>query len=96
MVVLDEPNANLDGEGDAALARAVKGVRARGGIAIIVAHRPAALASVDLVMTFANGQIQAFGPKDEILRKALASQNPPSNVVTQPVHDMRMTADSRS
>lgn len=96
MVVLDEPNANLDGEGDAALARAIKGVRARGGIAIIVAHRPAALASVDLVMTFNNGQIQAFGPKDEILRKALASQNSSSNVVTQPVHEMRMTADARS
>lgn len=96
MVVLDEPNANLDGEGDAALARAIKGVRARGGIAIIVAHRPAALASVDFVMTFNNGQIQAFGPKDEILRKALASQNSSSNVVTQPVHEMRMTADARS
>lgn len=96
MVVLDEPNANLDGEGDAALARAIKGVRARGGIAIIVAHRPAALASVDLVMTFNNGQIQAFGPKDEILRKALASQNSSFNVVTQPVHEMRMTADARS
>ncbi len=96
MVVLDEPNANLDGEGDAALARAIKGVRARGGIAIIVAHRPAALASVDLVMTFNNGQIQAFGPKDEILRKALASQNSSSNVVAQPVHEMRMTADARS
>ena len=96
MVVLDEPNANLDGEGDAALARAIKGVRARGGIAIIVAHRPAALASVDLVMTFNNGQIQAFGPKDEIPRKALASQNSSFNVVTQPVHEMRMTADARS
>lgn len=95
MVVLDEPNANLDAEGDAALTHAIKGVRERGGIAIIVAHRPAALASVDLAMTFANGQIQAFGAKDEILRKALASQNP-HNVVTQPVHEVRMTADARS
>ncbi|SEI21136.1 type I secretion system permease/ATPase [Tardiphaga sp. OK245] len=96
MVVLDEPNANLDVEGDAALTQAIKGVRERGGIAIIVAHRPAALAGVDLVMTLANGQVQAFGPKDEVLRKALASQHPANQVASQPVHEVRMTADGRS
>lgn len=97
LVVLDEPNASLDAEGDAALTQAIKGVRERGGIAVIVAHRPAALAGVDLVMTLANGQVQAFGPKDEVLRKALASQYP--NQVTpapQAVPDIRMTADARS
>ena len=96
MVVLDEPNASLDAEGDAALTQAIRGVRERGGIAIIVAHRPAALASVDLVMTLANGQIQAFGPKDEVLRKALASQYPASQVPPQPVHDVRVAADGRA
>jgi ATP-binding cassette subfamily C protein len=95
MVVLDEPNASLDAEGDAALTQAIKGVRERGGIAIIVAHRPAALAGVDLVMTLANGQIQAFGPKDEVLRKTLAAQNSTSQVPPQPVHEVRMTADGR-
>lgn len=95
MIVLDEPNASLDAEGDAALTYAIKGVRERGGIVVIVAHRPAALASVDLVMTFANGQVQAFGPKEEVLRKALASQMPMAPA-GPPVHEVRMTADGRS
>ena len=47
LVVLDEPNANLDGEGESALTQAMLGVRARGGIVVVVAHRPSALAAVD-------------------------------------------------
>lgn len=67
LVVLDEPNSNLDAEGEASLTKALIGVRARGGIAIVVAHRPSALAAADKVLIIANGQLQAFGPKDEIL-----------------------------
>ena len=69
LVVLDEPNSNLDAEGDEALTQAIRSVRARGGIAIIVAHRPSALAAVDLVMVMAQGKAQLFGPKDEVLGK---------------------------
>jgi ATP-binding cassette subfamily C protein len=69
LVVLDEPNSNLDADGDAALSRAIIGVRERGGVAVIVTHRPSALAAVDKVLVLANGQMQAFGPKDEVLRK---------------------------
>ena len=47
LVVLDEPNSNLDAEGDEALSRAIMGVRARGGIVVVVAHRPSAIAGVD-------------------------------------------------
>ncbi len=67
MVVLDEPNSNLDGEGEAALTVAIQGVRARGGIAVVIAHRPSALVAVDLVAVIQNGRLAAFGPKDEIL-----------------------------
>ncbi len=67
MVVLDEPNSNLDAEGEAALTVALEGVRDRGGIAIVVAHRPSALAAADTVMIVAGGRIQAFGPKKDIL-----------------------------
>ncbi|WP_184357846.1 type I secretion system permease/ATPase [Rhizobium sp. BK602] len=67
LVVLDEPNSNLDSEGEASLTKALAGVRARGGIAVVVAHRPSALAAADKVLIIANGQLQAFGPKDEIL-----------------------------
>ncbi len=71
LVVLDEPNANLDAEGEHALTRAILGIRARGGICIVVAHRPSALAAVDLVLMMADGRAQAFGPKDEVLKRVL-------------------------
>jgi ATP-binding cassette subfamily C protein len=67
LVVLDEPNSNLDAEGEEALTNAILGVRARGGIVIIVAHRPSALAAVDRVLVMMRGAQHAFGPKDEIL-----------------------------
>ncbi|MGR9503743.1 type I secretion system permease/ATPase [Rhizobium leguminosarum] len=84
LVVLDEPNSNLDAEGEAALTRAVLGIRARGGVAIVIAHRPSALAGVDLVLILANGQAQAFGPKDEVLKKVM----PPPAAVSTPVRLM--------
>lgn len=68
LVVLDEPNANLDSDGEAALKEAILGIRARGGIAIVVAHRPSALAAVDLVGVVQNGRLKAFGPKEEVLK----------------------------
>ncbi|MBB3289337.1 MULTISPECIES: type I secretion system permease/ATPase [unclassified Rhizobium] len=67
LVVLDEPNSNLDAEGEAALTEALAGVRKRGAIAIVIAHRPSALAAADTVMIVAGGQVQAFGPKKDIL-----------------------------
>ena len=72
LVVLDEPNSNLDAEGEQALTQAILGVRARGGIAIVVAHRPSALAGVDQVLVMAEGKAQAFGPKDEVLKSSPA------------------------
>lgn len=71
LVILDEPNANLDATGDAALAAAVQAIRARGGIVILIAHRPAALSSVNKVLVMANGQARAFGPRDEVLKSVL-------------------------
>ena len=71
LVVLDEPNSNLDSEGEAALTGAVAGVRNRGGIVIVVAHRPSALSVVDVVLVMAKGRAAKFGPKDEVLSKVL-------------------------
>jgi ATP-binding cassette subfamily C protein len=75
LVVLDEPNSNLDSEGDQALTRAIMGVRARNGIVVIVAHRPTVMAAVDLVAVVAEGRLQGIGPRDEIMAK-LAALNP--------------------
>ncbi len=71
LVVLDEPNSNLDPEGEEALTRAILSVKARRGIAIVIAHRPSALAAVDQVMVIAQGRSQAIGPKDEVLAKVM-------------------------
>lgn len=83
LVLLDEPNSNLDSEGEDSLAKALLRVRQRGGIAIVVAHRPSALANLDLVLVMANGRVQAFGPKNQILAQvARPSHNtPPLKVV---------------
>ena len=72
LIVLDEPNANLDNDGEIALLKTVRDLKARGAIVIIVAHRPSALAACDKVLFLANGAQQAFGPRDEILQKVLA------------------------
>lgn len=77
IVVLDEPNSNLDSEGDEALGRAIFGIRERGGIVIVVAHRPSAIAGVDYVLVMNAGKQQAFGPKDEVLSKVLARPSLP-------------------
>ena len=75
-MVLDEPNSNLDAEGEEALTNAILAVRARGGIVIIVAHRPSALAAVDHVLVMARGCQQAFGPKDEMLARLTRRESP--------------------
>ncbi len=71
LIVLDEPNSNLDAPGEEALTNAIKGVRQRGGIVVIIAHRPSAIAAVDKVLLMAEGTQKAFGPKDDVLRSAL-------------------------
>jgi PrtD family type I secretion system ABC transporter len=69
LVVLDEPNSNLDAEGDEALTRAILALRARGAITVVVAHRPSAIAGVDYILIMAKGRQQQFGPKEEILTR---------------------------
>ncbi|VIO72623.1 Type I secretion system ATP-binding protein PrsD [Bradyrhizobium ivorense] len=69
LVVLDEPNSNLDAEGDQALTQAIESVRARGGIVIVVAHRTSALAAVDQLLVMGEGRVQAFGPKHALLAR---------------------------
>jgi len=84
LVVLDEPNSNLDTEGQAALAQAILGVRRRGGIAVVITHLSSALATLDTVLVMGKGRIQAFGPKAEILPKVLrptVAAPPPLKVV---------------
>ena len=84
VVVLDEPNSNLDAEGDEALTNAVLSVRARGGIIVIIAHRPSAIAGVDLLLVMNQGRQQAFGPKDAIMAKLLKPTAVPAPIKAVP------------
>jgi ATP-binding cassette subfamily C protein len=81
LVVLDEPNSNLDAEGDDALTRAILDVRARNGIVIVIAHRPSAIAGVDLLLVMNNGKQAAFGTKEETLAKLQRPHPSPLKVV---------------
>jgi len=84
LVVLDEPNSNLDTKGDASLTKAIKSVRERGGIAIVIAHRPSALAAVDRLMVMSAGRVAILGPKDEVMRSLMRPAGaPPEQVGTQ-------------
>ncbi len=71
-IVLDEPQSNLDAEGENALLSAIEGVKARGGIVIVISHRPSTLTGCDKVLVLGNGGQQAYGPRDEVLQKVLS------------------------
>ena len=72
LIVLDEPNSNLDTEGEAALQQAIVGLKKRGAIVILVSHRTSALSACDMALYVAAGKQQKFGPRDDVLRQVLA------------------------
>jgi ABC-type protease/lipase transport system fused ATPase/permease subunit len=76
LVVLDEPNSNLDNEGEGALRQAIVNLKARGAIVALIAHRPSVLSICDHLLVLANGQQQEFGPRDDVLRKITARPAP--------------------
>lgn len=75
LVILDEPNANLDADGDALLSRAISRVREQGAIVIIIAHRPSAIASVDQLLMIRDGRQVDFGPKQSVLERMTKNFN---------------------
>ena len=83
IVVLDEPNSNLDNIGSEALNVAIRGIKARNGAVMIMAHRPAAIQECDMLMVLDKGVVTAFGPRDEVLRNSVKNHatitNAPKN-----------------
>jgi ATP-binding cassette, subfamily C, bacterial PrsD len=73
LVVMDEPNANLDNEGEAALVQAITRLRRAGCIVVVMAHRQSVLTAVNRVLVLNGGRQIAFGPPNEVLRTARAS-----------------------
>jgi ATP-binding cassette subfamily C protein len=69
LLILDEPNSNLDNEGSLALNAAIRALKDRGGSALIMAHRPAAIQECDTLLMLEDGTRRAFGPRDQVLRE---------------------------
>ncbi|MGE5548537.1 MAG: type I secretion system permease/ATPase [Solirubrobacterales bacterium] len=83
LLVLDEPTANLDAEGDEALYRALAQVKERGATILIVAHQPAALGLVDKVLVLKDGAVLAFGERDTVMR-SLTARRPATPIAAPP------------
>ncbi len=79
ILVLDEPNSNLDNEGSKALNTAIRQMKAAGNAVMIMAHRPAAIQECDLLLMLDGGNVQAFGPRDEVLKKVVKNHDQISN-----------------
>jgi ATP-binding cassette subfamily C exporter for protease/lipase len=84
LVVLDEPNANLDDVGEAALVRTVQELKAKGRTVFLVTHRPGIVAVADRLLILRNGTVQANGPRDEVLAQLRAARVAPAG--PGPVH----------
>lgn len=69
LVILDEPNSNLDGQGEAALGRAIQTMKANGQTVVIVTHKPQVMRLVDKVLVLVNGVMTEFGDRDEVMPK---------------------------
>lgn len=78
LVVMDEPNSNLDTAGDNALTKAIAGLRQRGSTVVVMAHRPSAIVAVDKLLMLKDGKQVAFGPKDKVLAE-VTKQNQAAN-----------------
>jgi PrtD family type I secretion system ABC transporter len=69
LIVMDEPNSNLDAEGEVALDRAIRAALQRGAAVVVVAHRPSALHAVSHILVLNDGKAVANGPRDEVLKQ---------------------------
>ena len=86
LIVLDEPNANLDRSGDEALSAAIDGARDRGQAVVLISHRVQAIAKADLLLYLEKGAQRAFGPKNEVMKLFMP---PPANRANPPAPDRR-------
>ncbi|WP_138466372.1 type I secretion system permease/ATPase [Poseidonocella sp. HB161398] len=75
ILVLDEPNSNLDNEGSQALNQAIRSMKEEGKSVLIMAHRPAAIQECDMLLVLDGGSVKAFGPRDEVLGKMVKNAN---------------------
>jgi ABC-type protease/lipase transport system fused ATPase/permease subunit len=82
LVILDEPNANLDTEGEEALARTLHGLREKGATLVVISHRPSLLAGVDKLLVLREGCLDGFGPRADIMARLVPRSS--ANVAEHP------------
>lgn len=75
ILILDEPNSNLDSEGGNALNQAIRHMKEEGKSVIIMAHRPSGITECDLLLVIEGGVMKAFGPRDEVLKEQIKNYN---------------------
>ena len=96
LLVLDEPNSNLDQEGEAALMQAILGAAARGAAVVVIAHRAGVLARVDRLLVMRDGMVQQEGPREEVLEKMRATAGRPTPPASQPQQPSQAQSQSQS
>lgn len=79
LVVLDEPNANLDAEGEQALIKALAELKEQGSTVILITHKPALVSTIDYLLVLREGRIDLLGPRDEVLARLAGQSAPPAN-----------------
>jgi len=84
LIILDEPNANLDAEGEAALMAALQRAKQRGATVILISHKPSLFAITDKILVLMNGQISDYGPRDEVLGRLAQRQAQPPQQPKKP------------
>jgi ATP-binding cassette, subfamily C, bacterial len=93
LIVLDEPNSNLDQAGEAALAQAILEAKRSGATVVVITHRPATLSAVDRIIVLRDGMIDQLGSRSEVLKR-LASEGRPPAPALSPVADAPAGASS--
>ncbi|MBN9672749.1 type I secretion system permease/ATPase [Labrenzia aggregata] len=94
LLVLDEPNANLDAGGEAGLLEAIQHQKDRNGIAVVIAHRPSAMAAVDQILLLENGRAKSYGPKEQVLAQVLKKPVPAATSPgAQMINPLRVVAN---
>lgn len=81
-IVLDEPNASLDFEGEQALLRAVAGAKAQGAAVVIIAHRPSVTQVADKILVLKDGRVEQFGPRTDVIKTLVPQESPPQRSVS--------------
>ncbi|MBL8554815.1 MAG: type I secretion system permease/ATPase [Phenylobacterium sp.] len=98
-VVLDEPNANLDAEGEDALMRAIDAMKANGATVVIISHKPGVFRAADKMLVMRDGRVELFGPRDQVMARLVKAAQPqqatPAPAAAPPPTEVRAVEGGR-